>query len=111
MRKLHELQLELKAKLAELELYRHSINLSKEDIECISDNYQNALELSYYKQELRDSIQGLRQEIAEINGKQPHYNNIQQEARNKAMYYALPDRHFKPADYSDVFDGEDDYLY
>lgn len=76
-----------------------SISLSSEDIECVNDNYQSALELSWYKDELRDEIENIKN--MSYSKFDCIYNNLAPEAVEV----------YKPA-YGDIICGdinEDEY--
>jgi hypothetical protein len=83
-------------------------HLSQSDHEDISDRYQDALEISWYKDELRDNIKRLENEIKAIQNKSlnPFYLT-EQEQRNINAYNALPDNHkVTSICYPSDYDGE-----
>lgn len=47
----------------------HSIHLTSDDIEDVSDSYQEALELKWYKQDLEDEYEQLNKELGYLNRK------------------------------------------
>ena len=46
-----------------------NVRLSSEDIEDVSDVYQNALEISWYKRELEDEYEDLNRQLGHPNRK------------------------------------------
>lgn len=109
---------QLRADLRALEIEYNNINThcSYDDIECVSDRYQEALEGNYYKSELRDRMAEIREQIInleldEVNSmisKNNHKTLIKgsyttkrinelnkSRNHNEERYYALPDAQAK----------------